>query len=115
MVAPGRSRLTTTRAGPSVGAADGPGEPLAREPGVVAVSAEMRPVARVGAGSVMDAPEADRGGWCGRHGAAVAMRTMWCGWRSGPTGGPVDEDPAGPPAPCAPPGEIGRAACRGGG
>src|SRR5699024_12772726 len=102
MVAPGRSRSTTTRAGPSVGAADGPVEPLAREPGVVAVGAEMRPVARVGAGSVMDAPEADRGGWCGRHGAAVAMRTMWCGWRSGPTGAPVDEWPAGPPRPESP-------------
>src|SRR5699024_12240889 len=46
MVAPGRSRSITTRAGPSVGAADGPVEPEAREPVCVALSAETRPEVR---------------------------------------------------------------------
>src|SRR5699024_3752297 len=88
MTVPGRSRSITTRAGPSVGAADGPVEPLAREPGVVAVSAETRPVARVGAGSVMDAPGADL---CGRGGAGrcgVEIRADGRAGRRG-AGGPV--------------------------
>src|SRR5699024_7327385 len=94
MVVPGRSRSITTRAGPSVRAADGPVEPLAREPGVVAVSAETRPVASVGAGSVMSAPETEGYGRCG-----VGIRADGRAGRRGAGG------PAGPlrPAGCSRP------------
>src|SRR5699024_4391010 len=97
MVVPGRSRSITTRAGPSVRAADGPVEPLAREPGVVAVSAETRPVASVGAGSVMSAPEAEGYGRCGGIRADGRAGRRGAGGPAGPRGPARGRRPAGGP------------------
>src|SRR5699024_11053414 len=67
MVAPGRSRSMTTRAGPSVRPLRGPAGPVAWEPVVGGLSAVVRPVASVRAGSVTGSLLADGGCWSGRR------------------------------------------------
>src|SRR5690625_7855538 len=66
MVAPGRSRSMTTRAGPSVRLLRGPAGPVAREPVMVGLSAAVRPVASERAGSVTSSLLADGGCRSGR-------------------------------------------------